>query len=769
MDRGILNKATSSDDVPTPGYLFVDIAKMTFSVNVISKIVKYLSQRLRKDNPVVKKKTLLVIKHTCRKGDKAFRREIQTCGIVPEIKACLGYSGKPHPLKGDQPYRAVREAAKETLESVFDDSQDYSAGQGLVSGGSTLSNRIQGYGNNISSEPGNDRHQEQSSYFSGSGMNASASVSDSITSIANRVSATVQTYANEYSGRGTSGSNSYGGSGGRYEGQVGAGGKKYGGIGNPNFDDPRNKEPSFIDRVKTRIEKLNEQGASATISNIVSSSTGATDTYYNPRIDVSTNSGYGGPRYQQPSYQPNSSSSTHVETNRTRQRGQIGGVWGNSAPSPASDPRSPRMSGGTQEIKAGPVGAAVSDGSYEKSLLIELCGSHGVRLVPSKEKLKSFCSACETLDPEVIMPMLFNLLINGHVDCETDEKFDWKAQHKALCICEAFIQSDTCEQYVDFLDDNAEILERIIEGSRTKAVVKKKAKKVWRLLYDEDLEPSAELNVEVAQVSAPEEDLLGFADSEETQAASSLDYADNADSNGLHNQAGQASVQPSNTAVGGMFSNMNVKTKVPGVEDPNGEEKHDGLLNGFDSFVQKSTSDASNVTNQFERMGLESKNKKSSSKFSFMSSPPMPEKGKSNGFAFISSREGNGNENGKKANSLETLVQSNLNPSNGAMDIQATPASTNVMTPLKPTSTAQSPNGNGLSSETLHAMYQMRNQVYAQQPYGAPRMMYVQNHRPRSMYPQQQQSSVKPPPAVVQKQAKPDKFGDIVKASMAEM
>jgi hypothetical protein len=31
MDRSILNKATSSDNAPTPGYLFDEIAKMTIS------------------------------------------------------------------------------------------------------------------------------------------------------------------------------------------------------------------------------------------------------------------------------------------------------------------------------------------------------------------------------------------------------------------------------------------------------------------------------------------------------------------------------------------------------------------------------------------------------------------------------------------------------------------------------------------------------------------------------------------------------------------
>ena len=31
MDRNLLNKATSSDDAPTPGYMYDEVAKMTLS------------------------------------------------------------------------------------------------------------------------------------------------------------------------------------------------------------------------------------------------------------------------------------------------------------------------------------------------------------------------------------------------------------------------------------------------------------------------------------------------------------------------------------------------------------------------------------------------------------------------------------------------------------------------------------------------------------------------------------------------------------------
>ena len=63
MDKGLLQRATSSDDSPTPGYMYGEIAKMTLtSVDACRQIEEYLVKRLGNKNANVKLKALLIIK-----------------------------------------------------------------------------------------------------------------------------------------------------------------------------------------------------------------------------------------------------------------------------------------------------------------------------------------------------------------------------------------------------------------------------------------------------------------------------------------------------------------------------------------------------------------------------------------------------------------------------------------------------------------------------------------------------------------------------------
>eukprot|EP00451_Oxyrrhis_marina_P038327 CAMPEP_0204364648 /NCGR_PEP_ID=MMETSP0469-20131031/41307_1 /ASSEMBLY_ACC=CAM_ASM_000384 /TAXON_ID=2969 /ORGANISM="Oxyrrhis marina" /LENGTH=139 /DNA_ID=CAMNT_0051353593 /DNA_START=46 /DNA_END=462 /DNA_ORIENTATION=- len=137
MSRGLLNKATASDDAPPPGYLFGEIARQTFnSPDESREIAEYLLKKLQKDQPNVKLKCLRVIKHVCEQGKPDFKREIQRRAEV--VKACLQYRSTPDPLKGDQPSKAVRDEADAALKCIFDSNpQSTSMGPG---------NRIQGFG-----------------------------------------------------------------------------------------------------------------------------------------------------------------------------------------------------------------------------------------------------------------------------------------------------------------------------------------------------------------------------------------------------------------------------------------------------------------------------------------------------------------------------------------------------------------------------------------------------------------------------------------------
>ncbi len=88
MDKSLLNRATSNDETPTPGYLYGEIARMTqHSYDTSQKVMDYLISRVKKKQAHVKYKALQVLKHVCRDGRVDFKRDMQK--HVPIIKECL--------------------------------------------------------------------------------------------------------------------------------------------------------------------------------------------------------------------------------------------------------------------------------------------------------------------------------------------------------------------------------------------------------------------------------------------------------------------------------------------------------------------------------------------------------------------------------------------------------------------------------------------------------------------------------------------------------
>lgn len=63
MDKSLLNRATSTDDAPTPGYLYGEIARMTqHSYETCLKTMEFLMARVKKKHHNTKFKALQVIK-----------------------------------------------------------------------------------------------------------------------------------------------------------------------------------------------------------------------------------------------------------------------------------------------------------------------------------------------------------------------------------------------------------------------------------------------------------------------------------------------------------------------------------------------------------------------------------------------------------------------------------------------------------------------------------------------------------------------------------
>ena len=136
MDKSLCTKATSPDEVPTPGYMYNEVARITHaSADAATALKDFLLKRLKKDNPHVKAKTLRLIKHCCMQGHGTFKRDMQR--HTTEVKECLSYRGTPDALHGDTYNKQVRDMAQEAMAAIFDTTQ---ADPNVTAG------RMQGFG-----------------------------------------------------------------------------------------------------------------------------------------------------------------------------------------------------------------------------------------------------------------------------------------------------------------------------------------------------------------------------------------------------------------------------------------------------------------------------------------------------------------------------------------------------------------------------------------------------------------------------------------------
>ena len=83
MDRSLLNKASDSSDIPTPGYLFIDIKRMiNFDVLISGKVIEYLiNNRLCKNNHNTKVKVLKIIYNITSDTDNNISNICKRCII----------------------------------------------------------------------------------------------------------------------------------------------------------------------------------------------------------------------------------------------------------------------------------------------------------------------------------------------------------------------------------------------------------------------------------------------------------------------------------------------------------------------------------------------------------------------------------------------------------------------------------------------------------------------------------------------------------------
>eukprot|EP00070_Physeter_catodon_P035234 XP_028342128.1 AP-4 complex accessory subunit tepsin isoform X4 [Physeter catodon] len=116
----ILLKGTSDDDVPCPGYLFEEIAKISHeSLGSSQCLLEYLLSRLQSGSGRVKLKVLKIMLHLCGHGSSSFLLILKRNPAF--IQEAAVFTGPPDPLHGNSLYQKVRAAAQDLGAALFSD------------------------------------------------------------------------------------------------------------------------------------------------------------------------------------------------------------------------------------------------------------------------------------------------------------------------------------------------------------------------------------------------------------------------------------------------------------------------------------------------------------------------------------------------------------------------------------------------------------------------------------------------------------------------
>mgnify|MGYP001607355637 CR=1 FL=1 len=138
MDKSVLRKALADSEEPTPGYLFRDIAQMTFVDQLTQdKLIQYLLTYLDPKQSVhVLAKALRVIKHLCEEGHADFQKQMQSKADL--LRQFASYRGPNDPKYGDKLNEKVRNTARDAIEAAFSHRRESKAQVGSGFGSNTV-------------------------------------------------------------------------------------------------------------------------------------------------------------------------------------------------------------------------------------------------------------------------------------------------------------------------------------------------------------------------------------------------------------------------------------------------------------------------------------------------------------------------------------------------------------------------------------------------------------------------------------------------------
>lgn len=468
MDRQLLSRATDSSNAPTPGYMYIDIAKNAAgNPQTCADVAKYLTGRLAsKNNPNVKFKCLKVITQTAT--SPYLRGQFKRClsqdpQAMAAIKEATQFRGRPDPVRGDEPFEKVRRAAKDALDAVYSDTP--AADPSVGGGGSFASSVSNSYGNPASAggygggpPGGGPRRMEGigNPMFKDPRLEPEQGIgSMSVNEIMSETKATIIGMINDPLARNMSVQIN------NNQGTMPRPGGTYSGPGG-SFNSPPPGRSNLMNETNGQWTMASNRGPSA----VAPPPNYANDAaYYKSRNAAGSGQSY---------------SWAHANSGNAISGG-VGGSWGAASTSnPNAHQATPSITVNTVPGMgagvSGGAGVGVSDGSYERQLVMELCPPGGMKPEPPPDKLAQFARVVASLNPDFICPVILDCLEDGQ---------PWIIRAKALWVMEICIKHGKKpgapnNSYADFLHAcNGEFAPLVIHS---RGAIRDPAKRVLNLL-----------------------------------------------------------------------------------------------------------------------------------------------------------------------------------------------------------------------------------------------------------------------------------------------
>jgi hypothetical protein len=297
----------------------------------------------------------------------------------------------------------------------------------------------------------------------------------------------------------------------------------------------------------TDVSYAGHPGASGSFTPNVGSNAGSSRGGYNPHASPDTNStytsptgmtGFGNPNYgdarQEKSWMQKASE--YISTKPTNAPPPVSFAAPLNSEYKFSTNRGPNAIGSSNEswkaqgpsvvpdlpmgaVGAGRTGGAASDGTYERSLIENLCEPSGLKPVPNDQKLADFLQSAPSLSAELIGQCLLDTLNSDA----------WQSRTKALMVIGQLVQANNCQGHMDFWCAHDQDLATLQQDS--KAGVRTQANKLIKIISpDVAVDQTEPTKSKPTTVVASKVSLLDFDETPASNGAHLTNSIENSDS-----------------------------------------------------------------------------------------------------------------------------------------------------------------------------------------------------------------------------------------------